>query len=251
MTTDQSLAVIILAAGKGTRMKSELPKVLLEVCERPMIQYVLDALATAGIDRTIVVIGYRAELVQAELDGRQGVQFAMQTEQLGTGHAVMACREHLADHDGPVLIVAGDSPMMQADSIAAVIDDFQRQSAACILGTAHKDTPQGLGRIVRNDDGSFRAIVEEKDATDGQRRITEVNMSTYLFNCRDLLGTLDHLRADNAQGEYYITDAPGVLVSQGKEVRALPVLKPCEALSINTVDELAVVEAAMKEMKEG
>jgi bifunctional UDP-N-acetylglucosamine pyrophosphorylase/glucosamine-1-phosphate N-acetyltransferase len=216
------------------------------VCGRPMIEYVLDALHEGGVRRIIVVVGYRAELVRSLLDGRPGIEFALQTEQLGTGHAVMACRHLLADHLGPVLVVAGDSPMMQARSIAAMLAEYERQPAACILGTGHKENPAGLGRILRNAEGEFTGIVEEKDATEAQRRITEVNMSYYLFRCGDLLGTLDYVRADNAQGEYYLTDCPGVLVHQGRRVRAIPVLAPCESLGINTVDELSVVEAAMR-----
>jgi bifunctional UDP-N-acetylglucosamine pyrophosphorylase/glucosamine-1-phosphate N-acetyltransferase/UDP-N-acetylglucosamine pyrophosphorylase len=240
---------IVLAAGKGTRMKSELPKVLFPVCGRPMLEFVLDALAAGGVGRMIVVVGYRAELVQSTLDGRAGIECALQKEQLGTGHAVMACRDLLAGHDGPVLVVAGDSPMMQPSSIAALLAEYRRGRPACILGTAHKQDPSGLGRIVRDPAGRFLGIVEHKDATPEQLRITEVNMSYYVFDCRELLPALDHIRADNSQGEYYITDAPGVLVAQGKEVRALPVLQPCESLSINNVDELAQVETEMRRMK--
>jgi len=236
---------IVLAAGKGTRMKSDLPKVLVEVRRQPMIHYVLDALTEGGVQRTIVVVGHRAELVRSTLAGRDHLEFVQQTEQLGTGHAVMVCREHLARHHGPVLVVAGDSPMMQSRSVAALLAEFHRRPAACILGTACKEDPTGLGRVIRDPQGNFQAIVEEKDATEAERRITEVNMSYYVFRCQELLDSLDHVRADNSQGEYYLTDCPGVLVSEGKEVRALNVLQPCEALSINTTEELAAVEAAM------
>jgi bifunctional UDP-N-acetylglucosamine pyrophosphorylase/glucosamine-1-phosphate N-acetyltransferase/UDP-N-acetylglucosamine pyrophosphorylase len=242
---------VVLAAGKGTRMKSELPKVLMPVCGRPMIEYVLDAIATGGVSDVITVVGYRAELVRATIDGRPHVKFALQTEQLGTGHAVMACRELLADGDGPVLVVAGDAPLMQADSVAALLNDYRRHPAACVLGTAYKDDPSGLGRILRDAQGNFVGIVEQRDATPEQQRITEVNMSYYVFHCRDLLGALDYLRPDNRQGEYYVTDVPGLLVAQGKEVRALPVLKPCEALGINTLEELAAAEAELGRMAAG
>jgi bifunctional UDP-N-acetylglucosamine pyrophosphorylase/glucosamine-1-phosphate N-acetyltransferase len=240
----QSLA-IVLAAGKGTRMKSDLPKVLFEVRGRPMIHYVLDALFEGGIHRALVVVGHRAEMVRSALADRDRIEFVLQAEQLGTGHAVMACRDHLAGHDGPVMVVAGDSPMMQSSSIAALLEEYDRQEPACILGTICKQDPAGLGRIVRDAAGNFQAIVEEKDASEEQLRIREVNMSYYVFRCRDLLDSLDHLRADNAQGEYYITDCPGVLVAQGKRVSARNVLQPCEALSINTIEELAAVEEAM------
>lgn len=239
---------IVMAAGKGTRMKSELPKVLVPVCGRPMIEYVIDALAAAGVDRTVVVVGYRAEDVQAQLAARKNVDFALQAEQRGTGHAVMSAREFLAKHDGAVLVVAGDSPMMQSDSLAALLAEFDRSRPACLLGTATKEDPSGLGRVVRDPAGKFVGIVEEKDATAEQKKIREVNLSCYVFNGVDLLWALDQIRADNAQGEYYVTDCPGVLLAAGKDVRALNVLKPCEALSINNMEELAAVEAALVEM---
>jgi len=238
---------VVLAAGKGTRMKSDLPKVLVEVRGRPMIEYVLDALDEGGIERIIVVIGYRGELVRAALNHRGNVEFAVQEEQLGTGHAVMSCRDLLADHNGPVLVVTGDSPLMRSESVAALVAEFNRRGAACILGTAHKENPFGLGRILRDSEGAFRGIVEEKEATEAQRAITEVNMSYYVFNCRDMFEALKHVRADNTQGEYYLTDCPGVLVAQGKEVRALDVLHPSESLGVNTEAELAMAEAALEE----
>lgn len=236
-----------MAAGKGTRMKSELPKVLVPVCGRPMIDFVLDALDAAGIGCVVVVVGYRADDVKQALAGRRNVQFALQAEQRGTGHAVMSAREFLSGHDGAVLVVAGDSPLMQPDSLRKLLAEFDRHRPACILGTASKDDPRGLGRIVRDAAGRFAAIVEEKDATPEQRQIREVNLSCYVFNAVDLLWALERIRPDNAQGEYYVTDCPGILLAAGKDVRALNVLQPCEALSINNMEELAVVAAAMRE----
>ncbi|MBX7166796.1 MAG: NTP transferase domain-containing protein [Pirellulales bacterium] len=237
---------VVMAAGKGTRMKSELPKVLIPVAGRPMVDFCLDALVAGGVEQIAVVVGYRAELVRETLAGRSGLLFCEQREQLGTGHAVMMCRDFLAAHQGPVLVVAGDSPMLQPASVRALLDEFERTRPACLLGTAHKENPQGLGRILRDDAGRFVGIVEEKDASPQQRQITEVNLSTYVFDAAELLHALDHIRADNAQREYYLTDCPGVLLREGKDVRALPVLQPIEALSINTPDELAAVEAAMR-----
>lgn len=238
----KSAMAIVLAAGKGTRMKSELPKVLVPVGGRPMVRYVIEALQTAGIERIVVVVGYRADLVKAELSAIPGVEFAAQTEQLGTGHAVMMCRPAIEGFHGPVVVVAGDSPMLQSDSIAAVLAESERSGAACLLGTVERDDPTGYGRIVRNARGEFSGIVEEKDATPQERAIREVNVSTYVFDAGELLWALDRLRADNSQQEYYITDCPGLLLAAGKRVDAIPVLKPCEALSINSVDELAAVE---------
>lgn len=241
---------IVLAAGKGTRMKSDLPKVLCEAAGRPLVEYVLDSLRAAGVERLVAVVGYKADLVREQLSKNyDNIQFALQEEQLGTGHAVMMCRDLVADHDGPVIVVAGDSPMLQSSSIRALLDDFQSTKPACILGSLIHPDPTGLGRIVRDGDGNFSGIVEEKDATDEQRKIDEVNMSTYVFDCQKMVGSLDKLTDDNRQKEYYITDIPGILLNEKEDVRALPVLKPIEALSVNTVEHLANVEAALQEQQ--
>lgn len=236
---------VILAAGKGTRMKVERPKVLIEVLGRAMIHYVLDAVFAAGVRRAIVVVGYQADNVRKELSGRENITFVEQTEQKGTGHAVMVCTDELQGHGGPVLVLTGDSPLVQRTSLEALLDVYARERPACILGTLHKDDPSSLGRIVRDKQGNFAGIVEEKDATDEQRQITEVNMSTYVFHGPDLLAALPLLSDNNRQGEFYITDCPAILKSKGKSIRAEPVLQPCEALSINTFDELKQVEEEM------
>lgn len=237
---------VVLAAGRGTRMKSDLPKVLVPVLERAMIHWVLDALDQAGVTRQIVVVGYRADDVRRELQDRNGVQFALQSEQLGTGHAADQCRPLLQEHSGPVLVVAGDSPMIQAGSVTALLDDFHSNSYSCLLGTLIKQDPTGLGRIVRGADGRFARIVEQKDASEEELAIREVNMSTYLFRCADLLWSLSKLENSNSQGEYYLTDCPEILLKAGKKVEAAPVLQACEALSINTMDELRLVEETMR-----
>jgi bifunctional UDP-N-acetylglucosamine pyrophosphorylase/glucosamine-1-phosphate N-acetyltransferase/UDP-N-acetylglucosamine pyrophosphorylase len=215
-----------------------------------MLEYVIDSLRAAGIAKIIVVVGYRAEDVKRTVGGSPDVAFALQAEQRGTGHAVMCAREHFANHDSAVVVVAGDSPLMQTTSIKKLLAEYERSRPACILGTAHKENPHGLGRIVRDAAGKFTGIVEEKDATPEQRQITEVNLSTYVFHGPDLLGALEGIRSDNAQGEYYVTDCPGVLLAEGKDVRALAVLEPCEVLSINSMEELGVVEDAMRTIRE-
>jgi bifunctional UDP-N-acetylglucosamine pyrophosphorylase/glucosamine-1-phosphate N-acetyltransferase/UDP-N-acetylglucosamine pyrophosphorylase len=239
---------IILAAGKGKRMASDLPKVLVPVCGRPMIRYVIDAVRATGVRRIVVVIGYRGGLIRSELADETGLEFVEQTEQLGTGHAVMMCREQLKSHSGPVLILAGDSPMVQVSSLKALLSKFEADSLACLLGTGRKPNPAGLGRIVRDANGQFLGIVEEKDASTEQRAITEVNLSTYVFRSDALLASLQQLTANNAQGEYHLTDCPSVLKAAGEPVEALCVLQPCEALSINTPAELKIVEAEMKKI---
>jgi bifunctional UDP-N-acetylglucosamine pyrophosphorylase/glucosamine-1-phosphate N-acetyltransferase/UDP-N-acetylglucosamine pyrophosphorylase len=240
---------VVLAAGKGTRMQSDLAKVMFPVCGRPMIHFVLDALAAAGFGRQVVVVGHQADRVEAELSQRPvPPAFVLQAEQLGTGHAVQVCREHLVGHDGPVIVVAGDSPLLQPSSLEKLLEHFQATRPALLLGTLVKADPKGLGRIVRNEAGEFLAIVEEKDASEAQRQVKEVNMSTYLFNGPDLLEALDRLDNDNSQGEYYLTDTVQLLRKAGRLVAALPVLQPCEALSINNREELQLVDAKMREL---
>jgi UDP-N-acetylglucosamine diphosphorylase/glucosamine-1-phosphate N-acetyltransferase len=237
---------IVLAAGRGTRMRSDLPKVLVPVAGRPMLQYVLDALQAADVSQVALVVGYRHELLRAQFAQRPGVTFVQQTDQLGTGHAVACCREQIAAHRGPVLVVAGDSPMLQSSSVRALLQRFEHTQPACLLGTAHKPDPQGLGRIVRDAQGRFLRIVEEKDAAPHERRITEVNLSCYVFQPDDLLYALERLSNRNAQGEYYLTDCPAILLQAGRPVEAAPLLQSIETLSINTPEELAQVEAVLR-----
>ena len=240
---------VVLAAGKGTRMKSDLPKVLCRVVDRPMIHFVLDALEKAGIHRHIVVVGYHADDVKRELSSRGGdIQFVLQEEQLGTGHAVQVCRPALEQQSGPTIVLAGDSPLTQASSLKKLLEHFQRTQPALLLGTLEKDDPSGLGRIVRDSSGAFVGIVEHKDATPEQLAIREVNMSTYLFQTPDLLESLDRLSNDNAQSEYYLTDCAALLCQAGRPVEALPVLEQCESLSINNVEELKIVDEKMRTM---
>ncbi len=248
---------IVLAAGKGTRMKSELPKVLFPVLGKPMIHWVIDALEGAGVRRIVVVVGYRADDVRAELAKRPKsashaeLEFALQEQQLGTGHAVQMCLPLLQAQgtaQGPVLVLAGDSPLVQTSSISELLAAFQQGEYACLLGTLLKDNPEGLGRIVRDASGRFEKIVEHKDATPQQRAIREVNMSTYVFDKSRLISALGQLSNNNSQSEYYLTDCPAILLRAGDRVDALATLKSCEALSINTIDELAAVENKMKEL---
>ncbi|QDT06177.1 Bifunctional protein GlmU [Rubripirellula lacrimiformis] len=240
---------VVLAAGKGTRMQSDLPKVLCPVVDRPMIHFVLDALEKAGIHRKIVVVGYEADQVRQALAGRKDdIEFVTQSEQLGTGHAVQMCRPALEKQTGPTIVVAGDSPLIQPTSLKKLLDHFVEFSPALLLGTLEKEDPTGLGRIVRDADGNFMGIVEQKDATESERAVKEVNMSTYLFQTPDLLQSLDMLSNDNAQAEYYLTDCARLLRESGRPVEALPVLQQCESLSINNPDELRLVDEKMRTM---
>lgn len=238
---------IILAAGKSTRMKSALPKVLHEVCGRPMIEYVLDAARASGVSRIVAVVGHRAELVQAELSRHADVEFALQAEQKGTGHAIMMCRDQLASHDGPVLVLAGDTPLLKSESLTGLLKAQSDSNAAAVIGTTDTQANQGLGRIVRDSAGKFDRIVEERDATAEQKSIQEINTGCYAFDAKSLLSALDRIRPDNNQAEYYLTDCPLVLKRDGKTVVAAKVFDVSEAMGVNTRAQLADVTRAIQQ----
>jgi bifunctional UDP-N-acetylglucosamine pyrophosphorylase/glucosamine-1-phosphate N-acetyltransferase len=247
ITVSSGALGIILAAGKSTRMKSALPKVLHEVCGRPMIEYVLDAARAAGVTKIVAVVGHRADLVKAELSRHADVQFALQSEQKGTGHAVMMCREQLAAHHGPVLVLAGDTPLLKSESLGGLLKAQDESRAAAVIGTTDTDANHGLGRIVRDAAGNFDRIVEERDATEEQKRIREINTGCYAFDSHSLMSALDRIRPDNNQAEYYLTDCPLVLKREGKPVVAAKVFDVAEAMGVNTRSQLADVTRAIQQ----
>ena len=236
---------IVLAAGKGTRMKSDLPKVLHEVCGKSMVEHVFDAARGAGVTRIVCVIGHEADLMCERLSGHSDVEFALQAEQNGTGHAVQMAADLLSCHDGPVFVLAGDTPLLKSASLTGLLDELRNVSATCVVGTAITENNQGLGRVVRGDDSSFEAIVEEKDATDEQKQIQEINTGCYAFDSRSLFESLKEVRPLNNQGEYYLTDCPRILKAQGKTVLAAAKLDIAEAMGVNTREQLAEVEQVM------
>jgi len=237
---------IVLAAGKSTRMKSALPKVLHAVCGRPMIDYVLDAARTAGVERLVVIVGHEAEKVKSALKGSPGVEFALQAEQKGTGHAVMMCRDNLKSHDGAVLILTGDAPLMRPESFAALLEDYQKEKAACVIGTAETENNFGLGRIVRDARGEFVKIVEQKDASPEEAKIREINVGCYVFDSKRLFEALDRIQPNNVQKEYYLTDCCAILREGGHRVVASKRLDIVEALGVNTRAQLAEVHQALQ-----
>jgi bifunctional UDP-N-acetylglucosamine pyrophosphorylase/glucosamine-1-phosphate N-acetyltransferase len=238
---------VILAAGKSTRMKSALPKVLHEVCGRPMIEYVLDAARAAGVTRQIVIVGHEAQKVKEALASHRDVEFALQAEQKGTGHAVMMCRDNLSGHDGPVLVLTGDAPLMRPESFTALLDVFTAEQAACVIGTAETEHNHGLGRIVRDVAENFVKIVEQKDASPAEAAIREINVGCYVFDCRALFAALDEIKPNNQQKEYYLTDCAAILKGKELSVVASKKLDIVEALGVNTRNELVKVHRALQQ----
>ncbi len=238
---------IILAAGQGKRMKSERAKVLHEVCGRPMIRYVVDAARGAGARTIVVVVGFAADQVRADLHDEPDVLFAEQAEQLGTGHAAKVCRPILSDYEGPAMILVGDEPLLRPEPLADLFRRQQEDNAACLLGTAMLPDPTGFGRILRDSAGRFLRIVEERDCSPEERAIREVNPSCYVFRLPILWEALDRITTTNAQREYYLTDAPAHLMAMGEKVLALNVLAAEDVLGVNTRQHLAQATAIMQE----
>ena len=239
-------AAIVLAAGKSTRMRSARPKVLHELCGRPMLGYVFSACRLAGMDRLITVVGHGKKEVMDCFAAERDITWVEQSRQLGTGDAVACCRKAMAGLTGGVIVIAGDMPLVRAETLRLLLDGHRAAEAAVSLATTRLDDPTGYGRIVRDDQGGLLRIVEENDCSKEQKTIGEVNISYYCFDRRALFGALEHVRPDNAKGEYYITDAVHVLLGEGRRSVILPDVAPEDALGINSPADLAVVEDVMR-----
>jgi bifunctional UDP-N-acetylglucosamine pyrophosphorylase / glucosamine-1-phosphate N-acetyltransferase len=246
LTSMQGPVAIILAAGQGKRMKSERAKVLHEVCGRPMISYVVEAVRGAGAKTVIVVVGYGADQVRSVLASEPDVVFATQTQQLGTGDAVRVCRPLLEGYSGSAFVLVGDEPLIRPEPLADLMARQQADNAACLLGTAIVSDPHGFGHILRDSAGRFLRIVEERDCSPEEAAIREVNPSCYVFELPGLWDALDRLDTGNAQGEYYLTDAPALLQEMSRKVIATPVLEPDDILGINTRQHLAQAHVIMQ-----
>ena len=236
---------IILAAGEGTRMKSAHPKVAHKLLDKPLVWWPVQAARKAGCDRIIVVVGHGADEVRACLAG-QDVEFVVQPEQLGTGHAVRCVRDALGAFKGPVVVLCGDSPLVRAETIAALIDETRSHHNACTVLSMTPPDPSGYGRIVRDENGAFSAIVEDKDCTEEQRAIGECNSGIYCFCGGRLSENIDRLGNDNAQGEFYLTDMAGLYHEMGEPVTAIPAADFTELLGINSRKQLAIAGMVMQ-----
>ena len=240
-----NLVAVILAAGKGTRMRSKYPKVLHKVGGKPMLQHVIDAATVAGCDDKVVIVGHEAELVE-KMVGSQG-KIALQAEQLGTGHAVMQTAEALKGFTGTALILCGDTPLLEGEELKKFCEAHKASGAAATVLTAVMDDPFGYGRIVRDEKGNVQAIVEQKDATEAQKAIKEINTGIYCMECPLMFDVLATLTNDNAQGEYYLTDVLEKLNQAGQKVGGVVTEDSDMVMGINSRKQLSVAEGVMRQ----
>lgn len=247
------LEAIILAAGKGTRMESDLPKVCHEVGGRPMVCAVVDACLEAGCDRVVVVVGYKQELVREALESYgDKVEFAVQHEQLGTGHAVMSAVDAfpLADRaTTDVFVLCGDGPLIRSSTLGTMLELHRTKNAAATLATSTIDDPSGYGRIVRDAEGRFERIVEQKNASEDELGINEVNPSYYCMSALAMFEALKQVNRNELTGEYYITDVFELILKRGLPVEVIDAVPAEDILSINTLEHLAHVDAIYRERR--
>ena len=242
-----SPTAILLAAGKSTRMKSRRPKVLHEVCGKPMLDYVLRACYGAGCEKVLVVVGHGKDEVIAQFGHDRRIVWVEQTEQLGTGHAAKMCVDHLKGHHGDVFILAGDGPLIRDQVLKSLRQAHHDDHAAASMATAVLDDPTGYGRIIRDGRGEFLEIVEQLDATPEQREIREVFPSIYCVKSQELVFALSKLKNENKKGEYYLTDIYGILREAGKKVLAVQAVTADDVLSVNSRHQQAQVDAVMQD----
>ncbi|HEY1827902.1 MAG TPA: NTP transferase domain-containing protein [Acidimicrobiales bacterium] len=252
---ERRLSAVVLAAGEGTRMRSERPKPLHQLCGRPMILHVLDAMAEIDVTRVVVVVGHRADWVTKTLvqlaPASMQIEFVEQETQSGTGDALAVGLTGLPDHDDPddedVVVLPGDTPLLRPATLAALVRAHRHEDAGATLLTAEVENPLGYGRVVHAKDGGVCRVVEEVDATEEEKDICEVNTSIYCFRRSILAPALRRLTPANAQGEYYLTDSISVLFNAGYRVQSMVLGDPMEAAGVNDRAQLAVAEAELRD----
>ncbi|MCG8409455.1 MAG: NTP transferase domain-containing protein [Phycisphaerales bacterium] len=243
---ERGLAAIILAAGRSTRMKTDQPKVMHNLCGQPMLSHVLAACREAGIQECYVVVGFGKDLIIKTYDQMPGIHFVEQPEQKGSGHAVSMCSETLKGFTGDVVVIAGDMPMIRSETLKTLTHSHRAAGATASIATTILDDPTGYGRIVRDANDNFERIVEHRDCSAEQLKIREVNPSYYCFDAQALFEALPKIKPDNAKGEYYITDALEIIRDLGKTVRAATSVPAVDAVGINSRSDLAEVAKLMQ-----
>ena len=236
-STQTPLAVIILAAGKGTRMNSDLPKVLHPIGNLPMITRVVRTAQALRANPIIPVLGYKHELVQTALQN-ENVKCVLQLKQLGTAHAVMQCKDVLQNFKGNALILYGDVPLTKVDTLAHLLEIHDKDKAESTILTTDLPDPTGYGRIIRNKDNNLKKIVEEKDASDKERTIHEINSGIYVFNARTLFNILPLVKNNNSQNEYYLPDVLNLMIEKKVKVAIDKINNYLEIQGVNNADQL-------------
>ncbi|MFN3467647.1 MAG: NTP transferase domain-containing protein, partial [Candidatus Brocadiales bacterium] len=229
---------VILAAGKGTRMNSPYPKVLFQLCGRPLLEWVVEAVRGAGIGRVIVVVGSHKEEVVKVVEGL-GVEWVEQSQQLGTGHALKVASPLLRGGDGDVLVLYGDTPLVRAETLKELYRRHRETQAEVTLLTIHAEDPEGYGRVIRDKQGRVKRIVEEIDLSEEERQTKEVNAGVYCFKTVPLAEALEGLTPENKKGEYYLTQVVELLSNGGGKVEAMPMANAGELLGVNSQADLA------------
>ncbi len=238
---------IILAAGQSTRMNTKMPKVLHEVCGRPMLEWVLEACRSAGVQKHLVVVGYGKEQIVERFKNDTDVSFVEQAEQKGTGHAVMCCRDQLEGFSGQTLILCGDAPLIRTETVKVLVEQHAQEKAAVTLATAMMEDPTGYGRISRDGYGNIQGIVEHNDCTPEQLAITEINPGYFCFQTPLLLEALDKITPNNVKNEYYLTDALHILLADGHKATAITAVAEEDAMGVNNRKQLSEAGKIMQQ----
>lgn len=245
----KKLACIILAAGEGTRLNSNIPKSLHELCGEPLIVHISETIAGLIDARKVIVVGFGGDLLQDELARRkltQRTKFALQKRRLGTGHAVLITKKFFERYTGDILVLVGDAPLITRETLTHLVERHRRQEAAATVLTTRLKRPDGYGRVLRHQDQSVLKIVEDKDANIYEKKVTEVNTGTYVFDSRQLFKALRKIKPDNEQGEYYLPDVLHVMVKENLRVEALVTRDATEILGINDRKQFAIAERIMR-----
>jgi len=241
-----NVKAVVLAAGKGTRLQSELydlPKVLREANGKPLLHYVLKALDFLPKEDTILVVGYKRDKV---INRFPEYPHAVQEPQKGTGHAVQCAEKFLRDFDGTVLVCCGDMPLVRKETYESLLQEHQRNDCVCTFLTGTSDLNLPYGRIIRDENGGFVRVVEDRDCTPEQKQIPELNAGVYAFDCQELLACLKLLKDDNAQGELYLTDVPELMRKRGGKIGLCCVELGAQIIGVNTPDQLQKVEDILR-----
>ena len=241
------LAVTILAAGKGTRMDSDLPKVLHKIGGKPMLSHVIQRAVELGAQKIISIIGYQHELVK-ETIANEPTRFAIQLDQLGTGHAVLQCASELSGFNGSILVLSGDVPLISFNTLQNLLETHDASNSRATLLSAEVNDATGYGRVIRNSVGNLDRIVEHKDANENELNVNEMNAGIYVFDCKTLFELLPQVGNNNSQGEYYLPDVLSLILDKGGKVAIEKTNNITEIQGVNTIQQLKDLDAEFKKI---